>query len=182
MSFNEGQEVQLNTHGTPVDGKEAIVKGTITKLTHGHAIVCLKSVSEGVRLAVKPSGELVLLGEKGTLAPDWKQLKTGDIEAVPLADIVPVREYKPMPEWITREQAEHWLGEFSGHLDSFIESGIVKQSVEGLLRTSDVTWLRGALPTYAENARRESERTSHEQAKAQEARRYVERIGQLASS
>jgi hypothetical protein len=176
MSFKEGQTVQLNT-------LHASVKGTITKLMHGHAIVCFKSISEGVRLAVKPTGQIVVLGEKGKLEPDWKLLNIGDIEAVPLPDLLVVGESKPIPEWITHEQAEHWMGEYSeDYLDRMIKSGSIKQSVEGLLRASDVLFLREAIPTFAANCERERLMRSEEQAKAQEARRYVERVGQLSGN
>src|SRR6476620_3440824 len=112
MSFKENQKVELHIPiGHPVDGKHPEVRGRITKLMHGHAIVCFKSITEGLRLAVKPSGHLVVLGRMDKLEPDWTQLNSGDIEAVPLSDLAAGNEVesKPEPEWITREQAVHYL-------------------------------------------------------------------------
>ena len=52
---------------------------------------------------------------------------------------------------VSREQAEHWLGKYSNMLESFIEKGTIEQSIEGLLRTADINFLRRALPTYEAN-------------------------------
>jgi hypothetical protein len=155
MSFREGQAVELKTFGMPIDGKHVEVKGTITKLTPGHAIVCFKSITPGVRLAVKRTGALALLGSKDKLEPDWTLLDVGDIEAVPLDDLSAVQETKPAPEWITREHAEHWLGKYAKDLDHCIEKGIIKQNVDGLLRCADVTWYCAAIPTYIANSEKE---------------------------
>ena len=182
MSFNEGQQIELHVPlGHPVDGKHPVIRGRITKLMHGHAIVCFESITEGLRLAVKPTGQLVVLGKMDTLEKDWKELKKGDIEAVPVADICAVEQPKQVPAWITREQAEHLMGKYSDSLDGLIEQGSIQQSVEGLLRTSDVGFCRAALPTFIANRERELLMGAEEQAKAQEARRYVERVGQLSS-
>lgn len=180
MSFKEGQQVELNTFGKPVDGKHALIKGTITALTHGHAILCFKSISPGVRLAVKPSGQIVMLGETGKAEPDWKLLSLGDIEAVPLADLCAVVESQPIPEWVTPEEAEHWLGEYAYCLNGSIERGTVKQSIDGKLLTSDVLYLCKVVPTLVANNKREQLMSAQEQAKAQEARHYVEKVGQLS--
>ncbi len=174
MSFKEGQTVQLGT-------LHASITGTITKLLHGHAIICFKSIGEGKRLAVKPSGALVVLGEKDKVELDWHLLSKDDIEAVPLADLWPTDPPpKPLPEWITRERAECLMGDLRGELENWIKNGFIKQSIEGLLRTTDVKFLSVSLPTYYANYEREQLMTAQEQAKAQEARRYVEKVGQLS--
>ncbi len=154
MTFKEGQEVQLITWGT-ADGKEAIVKGMITKLTHGHAIVCIRSISEGVRLAVKPSGDIVLLGPTSILKSGWKRLDIGDSEAVPLSNLRLDVEYKPAPEWISVEAAKRWLGKYAGGLDESIKRGSIKPTVDGLVRAADIAWMKAAYPTYEANLEKE---------------------------
>lgn len=163
MRFKENQTVTLNTFGTPVDGKHVEITGRITKLTHAHAIVCFESITEGVRAAVNQSGKLGLFGAKDKVGADWTLIKIGDIEAVPLADIVPpAPKAEPIPDWITRECALHILssltsqfGDIGKLLDGLIEGGTVKQSIEGLLRTEDVSRVRRSYPTYAENWNKE---------------------------
>jgi hypothetical protein len=171
MNFKENQKIELHIPiGHSVDGKHPVVEGRITKLMHGHAIVCFESITEGLRLAVKPSGQLVVLGKMDILEKDWEELKTGDIEAVPLADlVVAIEDAKPAPEWITREQAlfslsnlERAYGDVGKLLDDLIERGTVKHSLEGLLRTSDISQIRAAFPTYAANYDKEHRKFSDE--------------------
>lgn len=174
MNFKENQKVELHIPlGHPVDGKHPVIQGRITKLTHGHAIVCFEFITEGLKLAVKPSGQLVVLGKMDELEPEWTQLKVGDIEAIPMDDLqgIAAAESTPAPEWITREQAVHCLnnlakyvpkGDVGKFVDSYVEEGIIKQNIEGLLRTSDVGFLRRSFPTYCENIAKEQRRFGDE--------------------
>src|SRR5581483_2879089 len=157
MAFKEGQSVELKMIPPPPDanGKPAVVKGTITKLTKGHAIVRFDLISDGLQLAVKRSGDLVLLGAKDKLEKDCALLQAGDVEAIAFDDLNAREERKPMPEWITREVAEHWLGEYAASLNYFIENKTIDQSIEGLLRTSDVAYIRDSVPTLEANIKAE---------------------------
>lgn len=149
MSFKENTPVELKVIAGPADkdGKPAQIKGIITKLTKAHALVRFTSISEGIKLTVKRSGELVIIGHLSPL--DLPGSKT-----------------------LSRTEAENILGEYVDALDWAIERGHVEPLPGNRFLPRQIETIK----TACMNSAAEQRRSGDEAKKIQHARDYIQKV------
>lgn len=167
--LKENQPVKLRTFvpggklppadksGQPLDPE---IRGSITKLTKGHALVCFTAISEGIRLAVnRENGRLVIVIDN-QIPKDCAELKVGDVEAVAPEDLIPAESASrepaaEQPKECTRAEAEQILKDVApwATLDWMLLGGHVRQSIDGKFRPDELRRAAGMLKTFYENSR-----------------------------